>query len=758
MQLSSPYPASVYVSIAGGLILLILVARWFAISPRLRKWWLFVPRCLVLATLLLIFLNPVERSEQRLPPRPASVAFLVDCSRSMALDRPISRIRQAQATLQTAVQLARNDVPPRVQLFGFGRQLAVAPDIAGLRARDDATDLQTALRQLPSRFTGDPPQVLVVLSDGAAQETGELANLSVAYRDLGLPIHVFPIGDQGTIGDVAIDQLIVPRRVEPGVQVPLRLTLRQTGFDQVRVVVQVRPTGRLQGGEPLASLPVTLNQGVQTCELVLGVDPDVGDLVVDLPVLAGEAVTENNRVPFRLFRRDRKVRVLYMEGTTGSEYRWIQNALQEDPDIQCLSMVVNHQYTQRPRLQRIGDPYRGYPTTREELLQFDVVICSDISQGAFTREQIEWTTELVGERGGGFAMVGGHTSFGSGGWDQTAWDKLIPFDMAGRRDYLHVDFHVEIPEDARTHPIWHLVDDPVQNQRVLRQMPLFHGTNLITRVKPAAVALGFSNRVLPRVGRMPIFGCETYGRGRTFAMATDSTYAWGVDFERRWGEGGDNRHFRKFWRNVVRWLSENSLAGSRRLHVDTDKLIYRPGETVRLTATAFDESLEQTTSYELTAGWVAADDKPKAPLPVDLTADPALQVYKGELPTRVSRGLTVQPSGSDAVMHAAQLRVVAAGSGKEVARTDVDIQLLEDSVEFLDPRPAWENLETLATLSGGRMLRGSAELAELLRDLQRSEGEVLVHQTPLWDRWWLWLFLLGILTVEWSLRRRAGFG
>ncbi len=28
-------------------------------------------------------------------------------------------------------------------------------------------------------------------------------------------------------------------------------------------------------------------------------------------------------------------------------------------------------------------------------------------------------------------MVGGITSFGAGGWDQTSWDKLIPIDMAG---------------------------------------------------------------------------------------------------------------------------------------------------------------------------------------------------------------------------------------------------------------------------------------------------------------------------------------
>ena len=50
-------------------------------------------------------------------------------------------------------------------------------------------------------------------------------------------------------------------------------------------------------------------------------------------------------------------------------------------------------------------------------------------------------------------------------------------------------------------------------------------------------------------------------------MATDTTRDWGMDFERIWGEG-DNRYFRKFWRNVVKWLAENSAGSNRRLQVE----------------------------------------------------------------------------------------------------------------------------------------------------------------------------------------------
>ena len=78
----------------------------------------------------------------------------------------------------------------------------------------------------------------------------------------------------------------------------------------------------------------------------------------------------------------------------------------------------------------------AFPRPAKSFLSYDVVICSDVAQMAFTPQQLEWTVELVSKRGGGFVMIGGHTSFGSGGWDQTVWDGLIPVDMNGQGQRL----------------------------------------------------------------------------------------------------------------------------------------------------------------------------------------------------------------------------------------------------------------------------------------------------------------------------------
>ena len=87
------------------------------------------------------------------------------------------------------------------------------------------------------------------------------------------------------------------------------------------------------------------------------------------------------------------------------------------------------------------------------------------------------------------------------------------------------------------------------------------GSNLIDRLKPAATLLARSDRPLEqanitraRLARKPIpaprphpkrpdgspacpviFACQSFGRGRTFSMSTDSTWAWGTEIREALG-------------------------------------------------------------------------------------------------------------------------------------------------------------------------------------------------------------------------------
>jgi len=764
-----------YVVLALALVGLLALAQRLARGASAQGLRLILLRGLTLSILVLILLNPLRIERDLRPGPPPSAVFLLDGSRSMSLEAPISRSQAARQVIQRADSLMAPDRRPRVQSFRFGRALealaATEPEPFPA-PRDDETRLISALEELPSRFEDGTPFGVFLFSDGRSTESHDLDQVGEFYRTLGVPIHVFPLGDERVSGDLAIQTIDAPPNAAAGTRVPVRVTLRSRGYDGQRVELQIRRPDTPRA-EPLASLPVTLAGGEQSHELVIETDQARGPLTVEVPVLAHEAIAANNVVPFQIAPRPAAIRVLYMEGTGPPEARFLKEALEEDPGIRCTNMFVNNMYAQKPILQREDNPRVGYPTSRQELFEYDVVICSDIARTAFTREQLEWTVELVAQRGGGFVMIGGNMSFGGGGWDQTIWDGLIPVDMSGRGTRRSETYwgplRVLIPSQAESHPIWRIVDDPVRNRAILDRLPGFYGTNLTNRLKPAATALGRSDREIPGSGIVTVFSCQSFGRGRSFAMSTDTTRDWGADFERIWGEG-DNRYYRKFWRNVVRWLAEKSTSSNRRLQVEIDKIIYRPGQPIIIAVHAFDENARPADSYRVIARvrrpgpasktWPvdSGDSSPGEPstdlmASVELMPHLADHTYRGELPAP-SAGTILENPGS--TLQTLSLEVVALDGERSVAQTSINLQLLDDPTEFLDPRPDPERLAQLAKLTGGRVLRSPEELADLLTRQARAADRLLISRRPVWDRAWVWALLLGLLASEWILRRRRG--
>ena len=238
-------------------------------------------------------------------------------------------------------------------------------------------------------------------------------------------------------------------------------------------------------------------------------------------------------------------------------------------------------------------------------------------------------------------------------------------------------------------------------------------------------------------------------------MSTDSTWAWGTEFERSWGEG-DNRYFRKFWQNVIFWLAENRGSSSRRLQVETDKVFYRPGQPIEVTARAFDEKLTETEAYRVVARLrdpIENDAEPFDETATSLVPQLGNPAFRGKMTTPPTSEILANQGST---VHQLMLDVAALDGDQVVAQSSVSLQVIDDPVEFRDPRPDPARLEKLAEATAGSVIRTPEELATVLAGHPDATVTDVVTRSPLWDRPLLWLLLLGLLSSEWILRRLKG--
>ena len=215
MEWSPSHSASYYVILAALVAVSLLLARRFAKVPAGRSLLLFGLRAAVLTVIFLILLEPVRVTIFRGPEQPPSAVYLVDCSRSMALEQPISRLDQARRTIAAAEAQLGAGIQPKIELYGFGDDVQAYEQASRMKAAADETRLLEALVQVAARVTGALPKGVFVFSDGRSTDTSRLDHIAQAYRRLDVPIHVIPVGSSRSAGDVAIQSVVVPRRRVP---------------------------------------------------------------------------------------------------------------------------------------------------------------------------------------------------------------------------------------------------------------------------------------------------------------------------------------------------------------------------------------------------------------------------------------------------------------------------------------------------------------------------------------------------------------
>jgi hypothetical protein len=220
------------------------------------------------------------------------------------------------------------------------------------------------------------------------------------------------------------------------------------------------------------------------------------------------------------------------------------------------------------------------------------------------------------------------------------------------------------------------------------------------------------------------------GSGQTLSLGVGNLWRWVFNPKADY----DNNAYDRFWDQLALWLLANGgvtpVAGYS-LRADTSNLPL--GETIRLRFA------------------VHGIEPPATPPPVEL--------FREDAPVTTLNF----PAGGDPMAWLTEFAPQATGRYRAQVKTPDGKTLSTQFIVFREDTETTETamdrdyLEQLAKASGGRMLDPS-EIAGMVDNLLRDTGKQapLTRRVPLWDRIWVLLLLVLLLTLEWHNRRRWG--
>ena len=741
----------------GGIAVIAIVALSWRASRGASAWrraTLIGLRAAAAVGALVVFLQPAVELRQ-VAREPNRIAILVDDSRSMSLreqpDGPtrIERVRELLAESKSTLDAWAVD--HKLDFYTFSETLGATSlqGLASVSANGKATLVRKALDQIRNRYEGRDLAGIVLISDGAstggfAEDAGEGA-VRDFLKNLDTRVHTVWAARPG-LKDLAVAKVMADEFAFVRTVVRIDAVIRTTGLPARQVPVTLSTDG-----QPLRQKLVDLPGGNQDVTVTFEVTPPrVGRYVyeISIPVVAGEAVVENNTRSFVVRVIRDKIRVLQVAGQPSWDVRALRQMLKSNPNVDLISFFIlrtQDDISLVPNDEMSLIPFPTRELFENQLPSFDLILLQDFEYMPYgIGDYLENIRSYV-EGGGGLAMLGGAASFSSGGYYGTPVAAALPVELYGPFDSGPIldtqKFSPVLTEAGALHPVTSLRYSADDNAAVWKALPQLEGVNLVAGPKPDATVLANHPKLRTKSGKpMPVIVAGEYGKGRSLAVTTDTVWRWGFVAAARPGDNG--RQYTKFWENAMRWLIQDP--DLRNLHVDSDATEYVPGAPVRVTVRLLGRDYQ--------------------PLPNGAVS---LVVRRGADPARAEQVQTTKLTVGEDGTAIYELGGLAAGvyrveghatiAGRQVDASD--IFLVREGGNELD-RPTGDPaaLEAIAAGSRGQALGAADTLPRgLAFDAPRIVRVDRRTDVELWSRPGLLLLVVGLLGLEWLLRQRSGY-
>jgi hypothetical protein len=607
----------------------------------------------------------------------------------------------------------------------------------------------------------DPGTLAGVLLVTDGQGNGGLASNAAASLARRSEVAVYPIGVGSSDAplNARIVDLDVPKRVYPGDKFAISAVVQGSGPGTIKATMQLLDgldNADNSSLEVIDSREIEIQSDGTLSAIRFELKPElVGrrKIAVRLQVPEGDLNKDDDAREARYEVVARKLRVLTLAGGPTREYQFVRNMLYRDDSVEVDTWLQ----TGQPGISQDADRLLSeFPATPDELFEYDAIIAFDPDWLKIPTERLQLLERWVGEQAGGLLLIGGPIYMPQ--WTRLRTDPrvsilagLFPVELATRSPLLSggreggdTAYVFEFTPEARRADFLVVADDPQASFQAWEDFGGVYDYVGVKDAKPGSKVYAYFSDPTTKVGdSLPVYlASQFYGAGRTYFQGSGEM--WRL-------RSASDAYFDSYYTKLVRWVSEGRLLrDSNRGVLLVDNARAGVGDTITVRAVLSDEQFEPLRVPSVDANLIRPDGSVETVKLTPVQGETREGSYGGRFVVRSAGSYDLRLRLSDSLR-------------EQELQQSVQVRL--PTVELERPKRNDEDLQFLASTTGGKYLPLSDDMAEdsrsvegLIQNILPQPQTTILPGTP--DASFalrrnavlLWLIATA-LTFEWVLRR-----
>jgi hypothetical protein len=657
------------------------------------RYWLFAIRVIVVSIIALILLSPLVKSVSHNPQKPL-VLILEDNSQSIEIFQALSKSPPPVGDLERAID----------NLSHLKKELGNEYDVQEFHFNRDLTDALTktfdgkqtnisnALNQLNARFVNQNIGALVIATDGLYNEGKDP---QYEAKNFKTSIYTIALGDTVPKRDLLIGNINYNKTAFLGNDFIIEVLAEAYQSKGETMHLSVTEDGKQISTQ---NIPVNSNAFHTVVPIKLNADKKgLRKFNISIAPVKNEISSQNNSETIYVDVLDAKEKVLLLYDSPHPDISVIRQSIESNKNYEVKESLLSELSSVKP-----GD--------------YSLIILYQLSSDAN-----ETVKNLVKNKVPMLYMAGAQTDL----QDFNNEQKLIAISV-GKPDMQEV-----FAQPAADFTDFTLSDS---TRKKIAGLP-----PLLAPYGSYSSALAGGTLLRQRIGSVettyPLLSFGDDGGRRVGVLTGEGLWRWQLaEFQTY----GNHHSLEELFSQAVQYLTAN--ANKQRFTVYPAKNVFDEGENVMLNAELYNDALELINTPD-----VKIDLKSDAKKNYSFLFTRIGQSYQldaGTLPTGEYSYTATTTNGTKQFNAKGQFMVKA-----------LNLESRQSAANF-------QLLNTIAKQSGGEMLQPSQinQLATLIRKNENIKTVVYEdkHYSDVIDVKWVFVLILGLLSIEWFLRKREG--